>query len=99
MTREVLSPTRQGLLLAAIRLGLIDAIDLACWFHEHDGDTDNVLDNIDGRADAWPDKDVRRTWNAIRDAAYYLAVYGEPETDNHAKAVAVLVKHGIPRPE
>lgn len=98
MTRDAINPTAQGMLLAAIRLGLIDAIDLACWFLEHDGDTEAVLDDIDGRADAAPDKDVRRTWNSIRDAAYYLTVYGEPQTDNHDKSIAVLEKHGIARP-
>ena len=40
MTRDAIVPTNQGMLLAAIRLGLIDAIDLACWFLEHDGDTE-----------------------------------------------------------
>lgn len=101
MTRDAIAPTNQGMLLAAIRLGLIDAIDLACWFLEHDGDTEAVLDDIDGRADAAPDKDVRRTWNSIRDAAYYLTVYrlsAINEPDNHAKSVAVLMKHGIARP-
>ena len=107
ITRHDFTATDRDMMAAAIGLGLLDAIDLACLVHEHGADAKAILDEVSDYAEArrHTDGQTMSVWCAMRNSVSYFRTVeqgGEDrfgfKADATAKARSVLEKHGVTIP-
>jgi hypothetical protein len=107
ITRHDFTATDPDMMTAAIALGLLDAIDLACLAYEHGANAKAILDEVSNYAEARRHYDGKTmsAWYAIRDAVYYFRTVEQGGEDHFgfkaeadAKASAVLEKHRVTVP-
>lgn len=107
ITRHDFTATDRDMMMAAITLGLLDAIGLACLVHEHGTDAKAILDEVSDYAEARRHYDGKTmsAWYALRNAVSYFRTVEQGGEDRfefkaeaNAKARTALEQHAVTIP-